>query len=417
LRLGQLLLRRGAVDAAQLAAALRQQVVYGGRLGTNLIELGYAGHDDIAHALAQLHGVPAALTKHFRRADPAAARLVPRSLASTNVALPIAFAMAGGRRRLVVCLRDPRDPEAVVDLEGAARLPIVATAAPELSIYTWLERIYGLDRPQRFAYARAGAASPLSVGSDSRESIAVAEESVDIDLDADEPVEAEMPAELSLVDLDDRDVARDLVAFATDAKHRASLLEQAGGVASGRPAPVRHPTPPPVEPAALDATAAAAAIERAGERAEVSEAVLSFMRGAFGAGLILTTRDGIALGNLGFGGNFDDDTVETIVVPLSVPTILREAHERRATYRGPTTSDHPVEDRFFKLFGLEQDPQDVVVEPVVLRDRVVCLYYAHGPGGAPLPDDRVAELSALARAAEATFVRLIRAAKRASTQS
>jgi hypothetical protein len=415
LRLGQLLLRRNVVDAARLAAALRQQVVYGGRLGTNLIELGYAGHDDIAHALAQLHGVPAALTRHFRQADPAAARLVPRSLAATHVALPIAFAMAGGQRRLVVCLRDPRDPEAIADLGGAARLAIVATAAPELSIYTWLERVYGLDRPQRFAYATAGGASPLSVGSDSRESLALEEESVDIDVDADEPAEAEMPDELSLVELDDRDVARDLVQYAHDSKHRISLLEQAGvSLPRPTPAPVRAPTPPP---ARFDFDAATAAIERAAERAEVTEAVLAYLRGAFAAGLILIAKDGVALGHLGFGGSVDDDTVETIVVPLSVPTVLRDAHDRRATYRGPTTSDHPVEDRFFRLFGLTEDPADVVVEPVVLRGRVVCLFYAHGAGGGPLDDDRVAELAALARAAEAAYVRLIREAKRASTRS
>lgn len=110
------------------------------------------------------------------------------------------------------------------------------------------------------------------------------------------------------------------------------------------------------------------------------------MRGAFGAGLILITRDGVALGSL----------------------------ERRGTYRGPVAPGHAVQDRFFKQFPLETGPAEVVVEPVVLRDRVVCLYYAHGLGGGPLADAAVADLVALARAAEAAFVRFIQAIKRQS---
>jgi hypothetical protein len=41
MKLGTLLLRNAAIGLAQLEAALRNQVLYGGRLGTNLVELGF----------------------------------------------------------------------------------------------------------------------------------------------------------------------------------------------------------------------------------------------------------------------------------------------------------------------------------------------------------------------------------------
>ena len=112
LRLGQVLVHSGVIDAEQLQAALRQQVVYGARLGTNLIELGYATADQIAHGLAKLHRVPAALTRHLERHDPAVLQRISPQLAAASAAFPIAYSMAGGRR-LVACMRDPTDREAV----------------------------------------------------------------------------------------------------------------------------------------------------------------------------------------------------------------------------------------------------------------------------------------------------------------
>jgi len=49
---------------------------------------------------------------------------------------------------------------------------------------------------------------------------------------------------------------------------------------------------------------------------------------------------------------------------------------------------------------------------VVIRDRVVCLYYAHAPDGGDLDDDAADGLCALATDAATAFVRLIRGGKR-----
>src|SRR5215208_105393 len=45
MRIGQILVAAGRLSPAQLDEALRAQVLYGGRLGTNLVELGHVDLD------------------------------------------------------------------------------------------------------------------------------------------------------------------------------------------------------------------------------------------------------------------------------------------------------------------------------------------------------------------------------------
>jgi len=53
----------------QLTEALRVQVMWGGRIGTVISELGYLDLDTISRALGWQHSLPAALGKHFDSAD------------------------------------------------------------------------------------------------------------------------------------------------------------------------------------------------------------------------------------------------------------------------------------------------------------------------------------------------------------
>ena len=68
-RLGELLVRVNAATSEQVAEALRSQVLHGGRLGTNLVELGIIELEPLSTLLADLQRRPAALQKHFESPD------------------------------------------------------------------------------------------------------------------------------------------------------------------------------------------------------------------------------------------------------------------------------------------------------------------------------------------------------------
>ena len=78
------------MDPAGLARALDEQPLTGKRIGSLLIARGLADPDDVARALAELHGVPAVLARHFAARDHALAELVTPEHARANMLLPIA---------------------------------------------------------------------------------------------------------------------------------------------------------------------------------------------------------------------------------------------------------------------------------------------------------------------------------------
>jgi hypothetical protein len=464
-RLGELLVHTGVIDPTQLAAALRQQVVYGGRLGTSLIELGYADQDKIAHGLARLLQVPAALKKHFDQHDPRVTALLPRELAAKHAAFPIAFAEAAGGRQLVVCFRDPRDEAAVAVVARATQLRVMPCVAPELTLYAWLERAYGIKRGARYVQATPGGASPLPGSrSDIYPAVPMPDDGVDVDFGAED--EAEMPSGLQLVELDHAKVERDFSHYEAVGPAK-TLSELVGGGGDGKrtsgqraaaaPEPAAAPAPAPragagtgtgagagtgtgagagagagARPSAAHAVAiptpvpqartseptlppgeALRAIREATHRDAVSDLVVAFIKGSFGAGMLAVVKEGMALGHRGCGGIVDATTFASILVPLSAPSMFQRAYESKAYFRGPPPPDgQAIQDRFFRLFSVSGPPREVIVAPVVLRERVVSLIYAHSVVGGPLSEQAVRELVQVTAEVSAAYLRLIREGKK-----
>src|SRR5213075_2205969 len=66
-RLGELLVAAGLLTVEQVERALRAQVLWGGRLGTNIVELHYLDLDPLSKVLGRQHQMPAALSVTSRR--------------------------------------------------------------------------------------------------------------------------------------------------------------------------------------------------------------------------------------------------------------------------------------------------------------------------------------------------------------
>ena len=59
-RLGEFLIKKNLLTQAQLEEALQAQVIFGGKLGTVLIEMGLITEDKLAEIMAQLLSIPCA---------------------------------------------------------------------------------------------------------------------------------------------------------------------------------------------------------------------------------------------------------------------------------------------------------------------------------------------------------------------
>jgi hypothetical protein len=161
-RLGELLVAAGLLAAEQVDQALRAQVLWGGRLGTNLVELHLLELDPLSQALGRQHQMPAALARHFEKADPELQHRLSPEIAERFSCIPLL--QLGPERHVVVASVGPLAPrqlaiiadELVVDI---ARL--VPAVAGELRIRYQLERVYGIRRAARFLRARGKSIPPF----------------------------------------------------------------------------------------------------------------------------------------------------------------------------------------------------------------------------------------------------------------
>ncbi|HEY6035735.1 MAG TPA: hypothetical protein VIV58_15780, partial [Kofleriaceae bacterium] len=110
MKLGTLLLRNAAIGLSQLEAALRNQVLYGGRLGTNLVELGFLDLELLSTYLAELTGLPVATPTLLDDADRALLDKLGADEAHRLRAIPLGMLETGGA---AVAMVDPADAHAV----------------------------------------------------------------------------------------------------------------------------------------------------------------------------------------------------------------------------------------------------------------------------------------------------------------
>ncbi|AGC46210.1 general secretion pathway protein E [Myxococcus stipitatus DSM 14675] len=143
MRLGEQLLKDGLVTAAALEEALEAQVVHGGRLGTNLVELGLVSEADLARTLGTL--LNCAFASGEMVPDAKALELVPTNQADDKELLP----MRVDATRLSVAVVNPHDfttLDAIAFKTGKRVVPVVI---PEFRMNQLLRRYAKAFRPLR----------------------------------------------------------------------------------------------------------------------------------------------------------------------------------------------------------------------------------------------------------------------------
>ncbi len=138
--LGTLLLEEGLISEALLNEGLQLSAETERPLGRVLVEEGLVDERDLVRALAKHIGVEyvdlADLT-----IDPAAASMIPESLARRYVAIPYAFE----GEKLVVALSDPANVLAIDDIRAISGRDIIPRVAAKTDVENALQSIAGLD--------------------------------------------------------------------------------------------------------------------------------------------------------------------------------------------------------------------------------------------------------------------------------
>lgn len=152
-KIGEMLVEAGLITQAQLQEALRHQRITGGRMGSNLVALGFVSEDLLMDFLAQKTGVPRLDLKNLDIPVNVLQR-IPKRLADQLVVLPVALKEP---KSLVLAMTDPSDLNAVDSARFASGLNI----EPVVASYSSLKQAIG----DQYKKLNAAPAKTVEVGS------------------------------------------------------------------------------------------------------------------------------------------------------------------------------------------------------------------------------------------------------------
>jgi type IV pilus assembly protein PilB len=136
-RLGDMLVKATLITKEQLQKALQQQETSGGRIGSNLVKLGFISEDDITSFLSRQYGVPSINLSHFE-IEQNVIKLIPSEIAQKHQVIPINRT----GNVLTVAMADPSNIFAIDDIKFMTGFKVEPVVAAETSIKNAINRHY-----------------------------------------------------------------------------------------------------------------------------------------------------------------------------------------------------------------------------------------------------------------------------------
>jgi len=334
-RLGELLVQAKKISLDEMDYVLRNQVVFGGRYGTNLIEMGFMTEGELTTFLAETMRVPAADPERMMSIPAKTINLIPREVAEKFKVIPLALE----QRRLTVATMDPHNLAAVDALAFTTGYSILPAVTTEFRMVLALEKHYGIRRTLRHPSLSG---TPTKV----RKRTRTAEQESHILLTAPNyfaPQNKESLAPLN----------GDFQGF-----------EQYSDDSACNGAP--HLT--------LDSIAERLA--NSADRDAIAEAIIDYTSQWFPCSALFIIRGASAIGWRGVRDGIELAGFDELDIPLDTTSALQNSMENSKLFVGPIT-DSPANAQMLAGLGNVQ-PESSLILPIMLQKRTVALFYLDG---------------------------------------
>src|SRR5256712_6335924 len=136
-RIGELLLKEKLITPEQLQQALTQQKSNGGKLGYNLVKMGFVKDEQITALLSKQYGVPSINLAQFK-IDPTIVKLVPTETARKYQIIPLSRSGS----TLTIAMTDPTNVFAMDDIKFMTGYTVEPVVASETAITDAVEKYY-----------------------------------------------------------------------------------------------------------------------------------------------------------------------------------------------------------------------------------------------------------------------------------
>ena len=397
-RLGDMLVEAGRLTRAQLEETLKSQVIFGGRLGTNLIEMGYLDEEDLVQFLSRKLGFPYATHDQLMAVSPDVIKLVPKEIAEKYKVVPL----SRDKKRLSLAMMDPADLsviDAISFITGYYIMPVVAT---ELRLFLALEKYYDIKRDVRYIQiagktrgrlsedkpygydARAAAEPDLVDFSQQQEAEEVLDVLEEIEMQA-EPVWEEsagtVPFETETAGMEP---ARRKPAGVEPVEAAAVQIE------SGRAVPAMA-EPFAAEPVRHTFESVAAQLAEAKDREEIADVIVALLSQEFARVALFMIRGATASGWRATRDNKALPDIGKLQINLDGPSVLKIVTDGKSFYLGPIP-DTPGNAAMLAGTGGGESSSALLI-PLMMMGRVVSIVYVDG-GKEPLTN-RLTQLQRL----------------------
>jgi hypothetical protein len=458
-KIGEFLIKSGHLTQEGLEEALDWQVLYGGKLGTNLLELKLVEEEQLAHALGKQMGAEVAWGD--LQVDPSLIGIIPKHVADRSEIIPWKL----DKRRLKILCTEIRVGE-LDQLSYKIGRTCVPVVAPEF-------RIFQLLRAQYQAIRQMRALDFGVVPDEGREQfrkkkqkekgnvVEAGPELIDEEAFNDiyaqvvqgrrsspAPPQAALPPQAWLQTYtslghppDPQQQAQpapswnkpdapppeeNIEALPDDAIMAAlpddAIMDDAAAdvqAAIEAELPLKPVTwdepPPPAGPAAdetpLEFKAALKALEGVTDRNSVAHIVLRASRSKAARALLLQVQGGVALGWDGLGEGLENGAARKVAMPLGAESAFSLVVKTRSHYLGPLQKT-PLNIRFLATLG-KKVPLSSLIFPILHKGRVSHMLYLDNGHKQQAPTD-VGEMLILSQRISQTVEALVERKRKAA---
>lgn len=141
-KFGELLVREKLITSSQLKEAINHQLLFGGKLGINLIELGLVRQKEMAQLLSQKLRLPYLEPDRLENLSPQTIELIPRGMAIKYSVVPIELT----NKKLTLAMADPTDIETIDEIAFRTGFVILPVVTQELNLSYALKKYYQMER-------------------------------------------------------------------------------------------------------------------------------------------------------------------------------------------------------------------------------------------------------------------------------
>ncbi|MCL4467912.1 MAG: hypothetical protein M1591_03120 [Deltaproteobacteria bacterium] len=368
---GDFLVKQKIITNDQLTEAMNAQVIFGGRLGTNLIESGSLNEDDLEKYLAQYHHVSSVSMVTLNNIHTNALKLIPVKFVKKLKAIPFDYK----DKQLYVIMMDPGRLDAIDELSFVTGMNIKPHAIPEIRFLLLLEKYYHIKRDIRYiTLSKQDTAQFLSdrlnkkpVQPEQRPENKIAAQP-QIQKGEDSPLKPLPPNEEFTTEEDFQDTVK---AGASAAEPVRTTVELSHEMEVEEVLALKHPS---------NLQDAITLIMDSESRDDIASVVLGYALSIFKRAAIFMIQKGLAIGWEGAGDGVNRFNIKQLVIPLEQPSVFKFVNDTGAHFVGSPQPTELNKDFFLLLGG--KPPRTVVIVPVHFMGRVVQMLYGDNGEGA-----------------------------------